>query len=185
MHCYRKLAVSSLGRLGTLILVFAFLGLSPANVDAQDADGKRLIKTWTTPVKVDGGEAIYRFEIHYDYNTGEAIRTVFNESSGSLVENEIMEGQPSLSAEEREEAIQLVKTDDELGIIILDNDAYVDGGFVLREEDGKACAYPGSRCTQIDVLTKDKMQRFRYVIVDLMKGEIVYRDFQPDNPDLQ
>lgn len=185
MHCYRQLAVSDLGRLGILTLAIAFLAFWPSNAQAQDADGKRLIKTWTTPVKVDGSEAIYRFEIHYDYNTGQALRTVYNESSGNLVEREIMEGQPSLSADEREEAIDLVKRDDELGIIILDNDAYVDGGFILREETGKACAYPGSRCTQIDVLTKDKMQRFRYVVVDLMKGEIVYRDFQPDNPDLQ
>ncbi len=173
------------GRSSVLVgLILVGLFLVPTNAISQSVDGKRLIRSWTAPVKVDGGEAEYRFDIYYDYATGQAEEFIFAEDN-SLVKHKLMKGQPSLNKDEVNELIAIVNADSEFSNLITANDAEALGGFIWTDEEGMACAYPGSRCAQVDIMTKTRDRRIRYVVVDLMKSAIVYRDFQPDNPDLQ
>lgn len=166
-----------LGR--TLLCACALvIGLQCTVVSAQDAADLRLVKYWEAPVKVDGGEEVYRVEIYFDYARGEAKKLVYN-AAGTTVEESWMPGQPRATRNELEEAFGVVKDDAEFGALVAQHNAIVDGGFILVEEAGNACAYPGSRCIQVDIMTNSGLRRLRYVIVDLMTKQIVYRNYQP------
>ncbi len=178
MSKYTLLRLLRWSMLGVLTLCF---GLQGTAAFAQGEADLRLVRHWEAPVKVDGGEQIYRVEIHFDYAKGQAKKIVYD-AGGGVVEDIWLEGAPSVTPNELADAFEIVKADPEFGTLVADNNAIVDGGFLLMEEEGKACAYPGSRCVQVDILTNSGLRRLRYVIVDLMTQEITYRNYVPVTP---
>ncbi|WP_457653083.1 hypothetical protein [Rhodocaloribacter sp.] len=136
----------------------------------------RVLKSWSEPVKVDGQELVYRVEIVFDYDAGEARQYVYD-ASGALLSQEAVTKLPRPTGEELAEAYALVLADAELGALFRENDAVLDGGFVLREDSGP-CG-PGTRCLQIEILAPERTRSLRFVAVDLVSRRILHRNLYP------
>ncbi len=139
-------------------------------------DNTRVLKSWSEPVKVNGEEKVYRVEIVFDYDTGEARQNVYD-ATGALLSVEAVEKLPRPTAEELAEAFALVLADAELGTLFRENNAVLDGGFILREDAGP-CG-PGTRCLQIEILAPERTRSLRFVAVDLVSGRIAHRNLYP------
>ncbi|HLT48509.1 MAG TPA: hypothetical protein VK002_14845 [Rubricoccaceae bacterium] len=169
------------GGLLALALVAALAASAPA-VDAQDA--QRVVRSWVDDVKLDDGTtARWTVTLTYDAATGQYARTV-TDASGALVERTVLP--PSLmapNAEELERAKAIILADPELRALYDQaSEPTISGGFVLLREEGHPCG-PGSRCLQFDVYDVDhaarRVDRIRYVVVDLRTGTLVSRNFDP------
>lgn len=139
-------------------------------------DNTRVLKSWSEPVKVNGEEKVYRVEIVFDYDTGEARQNVYD-AAGALLSREAVTKLPRPTAEELAEAFALVLADDELGALFRENNAVLDGGFILREDSGP-CG-PRTRCLQIEILAPERTRSLRFVAVDLVSGRIAHRNLYP------
>jgi len=169
--CFPRFIRRSLGP--ALIVALAALWSTPG---AWGQSHTRVLKSWSEPVKVDGQELVYRVEIVFDYDAGEARQYVYD-AAGTLIEQEAVTKLPRPTAEELAEAHTLVLADDELGALFRENKAVLDGGFVLREDEGP-CG-PGTRCLQIEILAPERTRSLRFVAVDLVSRQIVHRNLYP------
>ena len=167
----------------SLLLPALLWGALPS-ANAQNATGERVIRSWTMDVKLDdGSRALWTFTVTYDADAGEYIRTTTDES-GALIERTIQT--TSLvrpTPEEIEMARAVIFADPELSELYERADTPVlSGGFVLQREAGHPCG-PGSRCLQFDMVDVDKaarrVNRIRYVVVDVRDGTLVSNDFNP------
>ena len=169
---------------GALAAVLAAAGLTAPGAAAQNAATVRVLQDLIDEVKLaDGSTARWRIVTTYDPASGETVRTVTDEA-GRLVERTTRVG--TLAAPtpvEVAEAEALVRADAEVAALIAGAEQpVVQGGFVLLREEGHVCG-PGSRCLQFDVVNVDeaarRVERLRYVVVDLRAGRIVSNDFDP------
>lgn len=167
----------------SLLLTALLVGALPAAV-AQNATGERVLRSWTDDVKLDdGSRANWTFTVTFDAETGEYARTITDES-GALIERTT---QTTSLARPTDDEIEMARA-----IIFADpdlSDLYeradnpeLSGGFILQREAGHACG-PGSRCLQFDMFDVDtaarRVDRIRYVIVDVRTGTLVSNDFNP------
>jgi hypothetical protein len=86
-------------------------------------------------------------------------------------------GHPSPSRAEIDEAFEVVRADPEFAKI----KAVFEGGFLLTEGPSRPCG-PGSRCLRVFLLSPDRAETIRQVVVDLVKRRVVYDDFAPRSP---
>lgn len=167
--------------LHALVLAAALAVAAPA---AQAQDAQRVIRSWTDDVKLDDGTtARWTTTLAYDAGSGQYTRTV-TDASGALVERTVMDN-PLLSPneEEIERAKAIILADPELRALYDQApNPELSGGFALVREEGHPCG-PGSRCLQFDMFNVDhaarRVDRIRYVVVDLRSGTIVSRNFDP------
>ncbi|NNF58556.1 MAG: hypothetical protein HKN04_09960 [Rhodothermaceae bacterium] len=166
-------------RLAPLALVL--LLLAPA-VQAQEASTARVLRTWVDDVKLDDGtSARWTFTITYDAEAGLYTRTVRDEAGAVLEETTTLHSLASPTNGEIEEARAIILAHPTLRELYDGAKRPVlEGGFELVREEGHACG-PGSRCLQFDLYDVDdearRVDRLRYVVVDLRTGELVSADF--------
>jgi hypothetical protein len=170
--------------LALIALALATIGPATPGALAQNAANVHLLRDYIDEVKLDDGStAQWRVVIVYDPASGETIRTVTDET-GRMLERTTSSGTlvaPSEDEIERGEA--LVRADPEVAALIADaRNPVVQGGFILVREEGHPCA-AGSRCLQYDVADVDetarRVERLRYVVVDLRTDRVVSNDFDP------
>jgi hypothetical protein len=168
--------------LALIALVIAIGSAAPAAL-AQNAANVTVVRDYIDEVKLDDGTtAQWRVVIVYDPASGETIRTVTDET-GRTIERTASIGtllRPSEEEVARGEA--MVRADPEVAALIASaQNPVVQGGFILVREDGP-CA-PGSRCLQYDVAevleAERRVERLRYVVVDLRTDRVVSNDFDP------
>ena len=168
------------------LIALAFVALGPATpgARAQNAANVQVVRDYVDDVKLaDGTSAQWRIVITYDPTSGETARTVTDES-GRVIERTATRTtlqRPSQDEVARAEAI--IRADPEVAALIADaTQPVVQGGFVLLREEGHPCG-PGSRCVQFDVAdvheAERRVERLRYVVVDLRTDRIVSNDFDP------
>jgi len=159
------------------------MALAPA-VAAQNASGDRVLRSWTDDVKLDdGSQARWIFTVTFNTDTGEYARSITDES-GALIERTTQTA--SLAApsdEEIEMARAVIFADPDLSELYEEAaNPELSGGFVLQREAGHPCG-PGSRCLQFDMFDVDtlarRVNRIRYVVVDVRDGTLVSNDFNP------
>ncbi len=139
----------------------------------------RLLRTWNETVKLpDGSEYVRRVELVFDYGRGVAQERYYTADSRFYGRRDIKQSQPSPSAAEIEEAMDIVRRDSELGRIVAGKRAVLEGGFILEEGRGRPCG-PGSRCLQIQILSPDREGLVRWAVVDLVARRIPYRLYVP------
>ncbi|MCH7639151.1 MAG: hypothetical protein IH855_06785 [Bacteroidetes bacterium] len=170
-------------RSAALIALVLTLAAAPA-VSAQNATGERVLRSWTDDVKLDdGSQALWTFTVTFNTDTGEYARTV-TDKNGTLIERTV---QATSLARPTDEEIEMARA-----IIFADpdlnelyeraNNPELSGGFVLQREEGHPCG-PGSRCLQFDMFDVDtaarRVNRIRYVVVDVRDGTLVSKDFDP------
>lgn len=169
---------------GAALFVFALtLAVAPA-VSAQNATGERVLRSWTDDVKLDdGSQALWTFSVTFNTDTGEYARTI-TDQSGTLIERTVQSTSLARpTSEEIEMARAIIFADPDLSELYerADNPE-LSGGFVLQREEGHPCG-PGSRCLQFDMFDVDtaarKVNRIRYVVVDVRDGTLVSNDFDP------
>jgi len=169
---------------GATLLALALLcGLLPV-ANAQNATSERVLRSWTDNVKLDdGSRSLWTFTTTYNTDTGEYARTITDES-GALVERTT---QTTSLARPTDDEIEMARA-----VIFADPDLSelyeradnpeLSGGFVLQREAGHPCG-PGSRCLQFDMFDVDvvarRVNRIRYVVVDVRDGTLVSKDFDP------
>ena len=168
--------------------LLAALGLAlaaAAPLQAQEAATAEVIRTWTDHVKLaDGGQAPWTYTVTYDPAAGLYTVTA-RDASGAVVHREATDRSlVAPSDAELERARALILADAELRALYDAAAApHLDGGFVLLREPGHPCG-PGSRCLQFDLYDVDhaerRVERLRYVVVDLRTDALVSRDFDPD-----
>lgn len=173
--------MSSRTAFAALVLGLAVLA-APA-LHAQESE--RVLRSWTDTVKLPGGGTdAWTFTITYDAEAGEYAQTV-RDGAGALVERRTSPySMASPTAEELDAARALILADPELRALYdAAANPTLEGGFELvREESDHPCG-PGSRCLQFDLFDVDaavqRVERIRYVVVDLRDGTIVARDLDP------
>ena len=164
----------------SLALLF---GAFPA-ANAQNATGERVLRSWVDDVKLDdGSQALWTFTVTFNTDTGEYARTITDEG-GALIERTVQT--TSLigpTDEEIEMARAVIFADPDLSELYeRAANPELSGGFVLQREAGHPCG-PGSRCLQFDMFDVDtaarRVNRIRYVVVDVRYGTLVSKDFDP------
>ena len=167
----------------SLLLPALLLGALPA-ASAQNATGERVLRSWIDDVKLDdGSRALWTFTVTYDADAGKYIRTITDENDG-LVERRVTElAMMGPTPEEIETARAVIFADPELSELYeRAQNPELSGGFALVREEGHPCG-PGSRCLQFDMFDVDsatrRVNRIRYVVVNMRYGTLVSRDFDP------
>ncbi len=165
----------SASRFASCLSAIAFLALAVPAVHGQDA---RVLRTWSDPVKLaDGTEAVYRYEVSYDYATGVALRRAYD---GDVLVEALEIAPPSAPLpQEIAEARALVEADPEISALAARSGATIEGGFILFGAQHAACA-PPARCLQFDVMAPDRTESLQFVVVDLRTRTIIERDLFPD-----
>lgn len=180
-------AAPALGLLGVIALASAAAAAEPARAAAKtDAPSHRtrVLRSWPEDVRVDGKLLPARVEVVFDYTDGVAIERLVSETKAG---RQVLKtrtfppgvGVPAPSVEEIEEAMQIVRADDEMARLIRNADAVLDGGFELFEPAGSPCG-PGTRCIKIQINTANRLGLVRNVIVDLTKQGFAYRAWLPE-----
>ncbi|HEX6736854.1 MAG TPA: hypothetical protein VF310_01145 [Vicinamibacteria bacterium] len=136
---------------------------------------QRVLRTWWHTEKVKGQEVRYRSEVVFDYVAGAASQKDYDIDGRLVNSNRI--AQPRPSAEEIAEAVSIIQADAKLAPIVEQAQPIYEGGFVLEEGKGYACA-PGTRCLQIMLLSRgDRMGLLRWVVVDLARQTVAYPNY--------
>ncbi len=138
----------------------------------------RLLRTWEETIKAGGREFPRRVEVVFDYGLGVARENYYTLDGELTGSRKITQNMPRPSREELTEALAVVHADPELDRIASRRSAIFEGGFALEEGRGERCG-PGSRCVQIQLISPDRVGLIRWVVVDLVKRETVYRAYTP------
>jgi hypothetical protein len=106
--------------------------------------------------------------IVFDYDENKATGLLVDASTAEVLKKEPIRGRPQRSAEEKQDAIKIVQQDPKLAQSLQAN-AVIEGGFIV---DGPQGAPSKHRFLQLQLLTPDRTQLRRRVIVDLTAGTI-------------
>lgn len=104
----------------------------------------------------------------FNYSTNKTTRYLVDASSGEVLKEESLPGQPPASAEEVQEAIRIIRANPELANL-LRTGGVLEGGFIVDAPKG---ALPNNRYLQMQLLTSDRLNLQRWVTVDLTNGTI-------------
>lgn len=102
----------------------------------------------------------------FDHTALEARRVVVDIGSGRVVANEPLPGRPQSSREEFEEAVEIIRRDADLAVL-LDAGGILDGGFIVNDPAGSR-----RRMIQLKLLSSDRHTLLRSITVDLTRQEI-------------
>ncbi len=150
----------------------------PAATVTRTSRPVRLLRTWEETIKAGGREFPRRVEVLFDYGQGVARENYYTLDGQLVGSKKITQNMPGPSREEIAEAFAVVRADPELDRIASRRSAVFEGGFALEEGRGERCG-PGSRCLQVQLISPDRVGLIRWVVVDLVKREIVYRAYTP------
>ena len=170
--------------LALIALALATIGPAAPGALAQNASNVSVLRDYVDEVKLDDGStAQWRIVVVYDPASGETIRTVTDEAGRTIERTSTVGTLQRPSADEVARGEALVRADPEVAALIAAaRHPVVQGGFILVREEGHPCA-PGSRCLQFDVADVDeaarRVERLRYVVVDLRTDRVVSNDFDP------
>lgn len=143
---------------------------------------KVLLRSWQDRVKIDGRDHPRRFEIVFDYRLGETRRRVYDEQD-QLIFDQVIAEQPRATPAEIARAFDTVRRDPEFGRLARRLNAKLDGGFLLREAEGKPCG-PRTRCLQVYILSESRRELYRRPVVDVsQRGRIAHRDYKSNTTD--
>jgi hypothetical protein len=106
--------------------------------------------------------------IRFDYVRGTATRTEINRNSGKVLRSQNLPGRPQSSRREFLEAISIITRDTKLGGLLLSG-AVPEGGFIV---DGPPDHPAKDRYIQIRLLSQDRVELLRVVLVDLSEGTV-------------
>jgi len=106
--------------------------------------------------------------ILYDHNSGRAEHVLFDVTHNDVLKTEPMAGVPSPSEDELQEAVRIVQADPEHAKL-LKAGGQLTGGFLASAPPG---APPHDRYILMQVLTSDRRDIERAVVVDLSAGTI-------------
>jgi hypothetical protein len=106
--------------------------------------------------------------ILYDHSTGKAERLLFDPGKDQIVKREKLAGQPSPTEDELEEAVNIIKANPELAKLISAG-GQITGGFLASPPEGGPT---NDRYVQMQILTPDRRQIQRVVLVNLSSGAI-------------
>jgi hypothetical protein len=168
------------------LIALAFVAFGPATpgARAQNAANVHVLRDYVDEVKLaDGTTAQWRIVYTYDPASGETVRTVADESGRVIERSATTQSLVRPSEEEIARGEALVRADPEVAALIAAaQQPVVQGGFILLREEGDPCG-PRSRCLQFDVAdvheAERRVERLRYVIVDLRTDRVVSNDFDP------
>lgn len=169
--------------LALIALALATIGPAAPGALAQNAANVHIVRDYIDEVKLDDGStAQWRVVIAYDPASGETVRTVTDEAGRTIERTATVGSLARPSADEVARGEALVRADPEVAALIASaRNPVVQGGFILLRDDGP-CS-PGSRCLQFDVANVDeaarRVERLRYVVVDLRTDRVVSNDFDP------
>ena len=104
----------------------------------------------------------------FDYDENKATGLLVDASNAEVLAQEPIRGRPQRSAEEKQDAIKIVQEDPKLAQLLQAN-AIIEGGFIV---DGPRSAPSKHRFLQLQLLTPDRTQLQRTVVVDLTAGTI-------------
>jgi hypothetical protein len=105
----------------------------------------------------------------FNYTTNRATRLHVDSTSGSVVRQETLSGVPQGSREERDQAMAVVKNLPELSRLIAEENAALEGGFVVSPPDGRPSDH---RYLQIKILSQDRRRLLRFVTVDMTSNSV-------------
>ncbi len=167
-------------RLLPLLLIAFCLPFTAAGAQKPGAAGNRvrLLRSWEEVAKVGEKSVNRHVDLVFDYTEGMARQLTYDEAGRLVSVTTYVENAPQPSPEEIAEAIETIRSDRELARIFARTRAVPEGGFLLEEAPGGVCG-PRTRCVQIQWLSEDRIGLIRWVVVDLVKGAIVYRAYIP------
>jgi hypothetical protein len=105
----------------------------------------------------------------FNYTTNRALRLHLDSTSGAVVRQETLSGVPQSSREERDQAMGLVRNLPELSRLIAEENAALEGGFVVSPPDGRPSNH---RYLQIKILSQDRRRLLRFVTVDMTSNSV-------------
>ncbi|HYE96609.1 MAG TPA: hypothetical protein VD962_10400 [Rubricoccaceae bacterium] len=168
--------------LGALLVAACALLAAP---EAHAQDGTRIIRSWTDDVKVENGRTEqWEFVIAYDPATGALTQTARNHRGVVMSTTDLTGHHIAPNEEEIADAVRLIRNDPELAAVLAAAPGHIiSGGFnLVRPEIGCEAT---SRCLQFDLMQEDlpnrRVNRLRYVVVDLRTGQFVSRNYNPAN----
>jgi hypothetical protein len=137
---------------------------------AATAKGQRLRALSVVPQQVekDGQPAIVAVVTFVNYGTGSGLRVMLDPVTGLVQASEPIKGRPQSSAEEREEARQLLQKSPEIAEL-LKAQARIEGGFVVDAPAGQPAA---GRYLEFHVVTADGQKFLAEAIVDLARSQV-------------
>jgi len=115
----------------------------------------------------------------FDHTAGEARQIEIDVSTGDVLADRTLSGRPQRSREELNDAIKIIRGDDELARLLRQG-AVVDGGFIVSDDDpddgrhglARASSAAPHRLIQLKLLSRDRFTLLRSIVVDLTAGVI-------------
>ena len=116
----------------------------------------------------------------FDHTASEARQIEIDASTGDVLADRTLPGRPQSSREEFNDAIEIIRGDDELARL-LDQGAVADGGFIVDDDDptrgrhgtpDQDSSFPRHRLIQLKLLSPDRFTLLRSIVVDLTEHVI-------------
>lgn len=104
----------------------------------------------------------------FDYTAGETWRFAYDPEKSELVRERAIKGQPTPSQEERDEATRILRAESRLEPLLREG-AVIEGGFTDSAPPGGNAR---DRYLQFLLLTKDRKDLMRFVVVDLTTQKV-------------
>lgn len=128
----------------------------------------RVLRVTTAPTLKDAQAISGRLAsvVTFDYLTNRARLLRLDVSSGQVVREQQLPGQPQISEEERAVATQIAQSNPEVASLLQAGNILENTGFIVSGPS------PGSRYAQLKVLTPDSTRELKRVVVNLSSGAI-------------
>jgi hypothetical protein len=159
-------------KLATKVLATPPKALAARRGAQKEMPQRRKVLSVTVPADTEAlprkkGRRVARVVV-FDYDQGKASTLLVDASSAEVLKEEPIRGRPQPSTEEKQDAVKIVQQDPKLAQLLQGN-AVLEGGFIV---DGPHGAPPKHRFLQLQLLTPDRQQLQRTVVVDLTAGAI-------------
>ncbi|HEX8920475.1 MAG TPA: hypothetical protein VF766_03290 [Pyrinomonadaceae bacterium] len=132
----------------------------------------RALSVKALPVDKDTGAAQAKrlaSVIVFNYSQGRASRYLVDAETGELLSEETLRGRPQASAEEKDEAAEIIRRSDELNRLLRENNQ-LEGGFIV--DDPRRGSSSRNRFIQFHILSPDRQRILRLVVVDLTERRV-------------
>src|SRR5262245_55501019 len=93
----------------------------------------RLLHSWYDSIKTPKGDVARRVDIVYDYARAAALEQVYTLDGRLLTSRRIVVNPPTPSAEEVQEAFEIIRADAEMALLLWRHGGELEGGFLIEE----------------------------------------------------